>query len=433
LSGNPDRESKINAPLAERITRALHAANTAVWDWDIEQKLLWNSRGVQTLLGRSDDEFTGRFDLEDDGNPWTPNLHPDDRTEVLRRLHDHLENDTPYQVEYRYCLPSGKYIWIRSVGRAIRAGDGRALSMVRTSIDITDRKTGEDALRESEGRLRLITDNLPAFVAYIDADGYYRFANRYYEVWFTRPVDRIIGRHIQDVLGPDNFAVILDSHKKALRGEATTRFGEFLSSDGRKSHVFARYMPDFGPGGVVRGYYILSQDITELKRTEEALHESETRLAEAQQIANLGSWNVYIEGNKQIGPVWSAELCRIFGIAQDAFPTEFESFLGFVHEEDRERVRQSWSDALKEPDTPYSLEHRIVRPSGEVRYLLTKARSFKDQALAGSHWTGATIDITERKLAEDALRESEQRYRAVADLAQELIWIHTDGIIVYCN
>ena len=433
MSNKPDHESKISASLAERITRVLQAADTAVWDWDIEQKLMWNSPGVPTLFGRSDDELTGRFDLEDDDNPWTSNLHPDDRAKVLRHLHDHLKNDTPYEAEYRYRLPSGEYIWIRSIGRAIRAADGTALSMVGSSNDITDRKASEDALRESEGRLRLITDNLPAFVAYIDVDGYYRFANKYYEVWFTRPVDKIIGRHIQDVLGPDNFAIILNSHKKALRGEATTRVGEFLSSDGRKSHVFARYMPDRGPGGVVRGYYILSQDVTELKRTEEALHESETRLAEAQEIANLGSWVLKIEGDGVIERVWSAELCRIYGIAQDAVPADFESFLDYVHEEDRDRVMRTWSEALMGPDTSYSLEHRIVRPSGEVRYVITKARSFKDQALAGSHWTGATIDITERKLAGEALRESELRHRVVADLAQELFWIHTDGIIVYCN
>ena len=433
MPGDPDPDSKISAALAERITLALEAANTAVWDWDIEQNLPWNSLGVQALFGRGDDELAGGFDLDDGGHPWTSNLHPDDHAEVLRRLHDHLENDTPYQVEYRYCLPSGEYIWIRSTGQAIRAADGRALSMVGSSIDITDRKASEEAQRESERRLRLITDNLPAFVAYVDVDGYYRFANRYYEIWFTRSVDKIVGRHVEDVMGPDNFAVISDSHRKALCGEATTRFGEFVSTDGRKSYVFARYMPDFGSRGVVRGYYILSQDITELKNTEDALHESETRLAEAQQIANLGSWSVYIEGNKQIEPAWSAELCRIFGIAQDAVPPDFESFLRHVHEEDRDRVKHSWSTAREEPDTPYTLEHRIVRPSGEVRYLLTKARSFKDKALAGSHWTGATIDISERKLAEDALRESEQRYRAVADLAQELIWIHTDGVLVYCN
>ena len=432
-SSDANREGNISTALAERITLALEAASTAVWDWDLEQNLLWSSHGVQTLFGRDDDELIGKFDLEDDGNSWTANLHPDDRAEVLRQLHDHLENDTPYQVEYRYRLPSGEYIWIRSIGRAMRDADGKALSMVGSSTDVTDRKASEEALRESEGRLRLITDNLPAFVAYIDADGYYRFANRYYEIWFTRPVDKIVGRHIEDVIGPDNFLVISDSYRKALRGEATSRLGEFVSTDGRKSHFFARYVPYFGPGGVIRGYYILYQDITELKRTEEALHESETRLAEAQQLANLGSWSVYIEGNKQIGLVWSAELCRIFGIAQDAIPPDFESFLGHVHDEDRERVSHSWSISSEESETPYTLEHRIVRPSGEVRYVLTKARSFKDKALAGSHWTGATIDITERKLAEDALRESESRYRAVADLALELIWIHTDGILVYCN
>ena len=351
----------------------------------------------------------------------------------MQCLRDHLDNDAPYEVEYRYRLPGGDDIWIRSVGRAIRASDGRPLRMVGSNVDITDRKASEDALIESEGRLRLITDNLPAFVAYVDIDGYYRFANRFFEVWFTRPVDKIIGRHIEDVMGAENFAVISDSHKKALSGESITRFGEFVSTDGRKSHVFAHYMPDFGPGGVVRGYYILSQDITELKQTEEALRESEASFVEAQQIANVGSWVFQLEGDRQVKTVWSAQLCRIFGIAEDAFPNTFDSFLSYVHEDDRERVRRSWIAALAAPEVPFEVSHRLVRDTGEVRYVHTKARSFHDQVRTGSHWTGATIDITERKQAEDALRESEQRHRAVADLAQELIWIHTDGVIVYCN
>ena len=300
MAGNPDKKSDKPPELADRINLALQAASAAVWDWDIEQKSFWSTPGVQLLFGRDGDDNTGRFDLEDEDNPWTSSLHPADRAWVVQCLRDHLENDTPYDVEYRYSLPSGEYVWIRSVGRAIRDADGKPLRMVGTNFDITDQKTTEDALIESEGRLRLITDNLPAFVAYIDSDGYYRYANRHYEVWFTRPVDKIVGHHIEDVMGSENFAVISETHKKALSGEAATRFGEFVSTDGRKSHVFAHYVPAFGPGGVVRGYYVMSHDVTELKHTEEALRESEARLAEAQQLANVGSWVLYVEGDRQI-------------------------------------------------------------------------------------------------------------------------------------
>ena len=71
-------------------------------------------------------------------------MYPDDRVQVLQRLRDHLENDTPFDLEYRYCLPNEENFWIRSIGRAVRAMDGRPLRMVGMNSDVTKQKLAEN-------------------------------------------------------------------------------------------------------------------------------------------------------------------------------------------------------------------------------------------------------------------------------------------------
>ena len=129
---------------AERSRLALWATKSAIWDWDIEIKLFWSSSENQCLLGRGEEEFTEKFDLKDDAFPWDLRLYPDDRVQVLQRLRDHLENDTPFDLEYRYCLPNEENFWIRSIGRAVRAMDGRPLRMVGMNSDVTKQKLAEN-------------------------------------------------------------------------------------------------------------------------------------------------------------------------------------------------------------------------------------------------------------------------------------------------
>ncbi|MBR45345.1 MAG: hypothetical protein CMM31_02470 [Rhodospirillaceae bacterium] len=86
--------------------------------------------GTQALFGLDGDEIVGPFDPEQGDEIWSSQLHPDDRDRVLQRLRDHLEDDVPYDVEYRYRLPDGEYIRIRYVGRAMRDSDGKLLRMI---------------------------------------------------------------------------------------------------------------------------------------------------------------------------------------------------------------------------------------------------------------------------------------------------------------
>ena len=127
------------------------------------------------------------------------------------------------------------------------------------------------------------------------------------------------------------------------------------------------------------------QDITERAKTEDALRASEVRLAEFQEIANVGSWDLYITRDKPDKSHWSAGLYPIYGIEKDAFPRDFESYSTYVHETDRDRAKRTWTEAF-ESDTPFSDEYRIIRPDGTVRFTIMQARLLQDQSLGTKHY-----------------------------------------------
>ena len=156
--------------------------------------------------------------------------------------------------------------------------------MVSTYTDITERKASEWALRESEQRIRLITDAIPALIAYVDASGRYRFTNKPYEDWFGRPRSEINGRHMRAVLGEDLFEARSEHVDTVLAGHRVTFEVRLPMIRGSIEHALATYVPHFGPNGDVLGFFALIQDITERKKAAEQLREAkeglERRVAE---------------------------------------------------------------------------------------------------------------------------------------------------------
>jgi diguanylate cyclase (GGDEF)-like protein/PAS domain S-box-containing protein len=149
----------------------------------------------------------------------------------------------------------------------------------------------------------------------------------------------------------------------------------------------------------------------ELERRVTQLHRSEARMAEAQEIARFGHWEWDVEADVVH---WSPELFEIYGLGPDEFIPSFEGYLQMVHSEDRTVVSGLIRTALDRRRS-VSFEERIVRRDGQVRVLSSKARVVCDQNGDVARLMGVCQDVTERRQAEQELRDSEERFRLLVD------------------
>ncbi|WP_437611057.1 PAS domain-containing protein [Sorangium sp. So ce834] len=175
--------------------------------------------------------------------------------------------------------------------------------------------------------------------------------------------------------------------------------------------------------GVVR-------DITERKHAEEALRENEARLRLALRAGQTGVWDWDVVTGRV---VWSDEVCGIFGIPPGTFEGTFEAFERRIYPDDRMRVRAEAQTAIK-GRTGYAIEFRIVRPDGQIRWVTDFGTVERDEAGQPRSMIGMVTDITEKRAAADAIRESEERFRNIADNSPVMIWVTgPDACCTYLN
>jgi len=165
------------------------------------------------------------------------------------------------------------------------------------------------------------------------------------------------------------------------------------------------------------------------KKAEAALRESRDRHAEAQRVAHVGHWALDLVKNEL---AWSEEVYRIFEMPPEQFMDTYEAFLETVYPADRVFVEKAYSDSVKNR-SPCDIVHRIRIPGGSVKWVSERCETFYDDAGQPLRSIGTVQDITRRKQAEDALRESEERYRRLVDTIPDAIAIHCEGKIVYAN
>jgi PAS domain S-box-containing protein len=156
--------------------------------------------------------------------------------------------------------------------------------------------------------------------------------------------------------------------------------------------------------------------------SEDALRRSEKHLQKAQEIAHLGSWELDIVNNQL---KWSDEVYRIFGLKPQEFGATYTDFLNAIHSDDRAAVDAAYSSSLREGRDTYEIDHRIIRKSnGEIRFVHEKCEHFRNESGKIIRSVGMVHDVTEHKMSELALRESEEKYRLLFDRMTEGFALH---------
>jgi PAS domain S-box-containing protein len=152
--------------------------------------------------------------------------------------------------------------------------------------DITEHRKSEEALRESRDQIRVITDNLPVLIAYIDSDQRYRFVNRTCTDWYARPAKEIIGKTIKDIHGSP-YEKARPDIEAVLSGKARNLEKKIAYPDGVERNVRMLYLPHRGPGSQILGFFALVEDISDYKRTEEQLRQAQKMEAVGQLTGGL--------------------------------------------------------------------------------------------------------------------------------------------------
>ena len=336
-----------------------------------------------------------------------------------------LAEKTSFLWEYPIIIADGSEKWVWEQGCGIYNEDGEVIALEGFISDITERKHAEEALHESREHLKLITDSIPALIVHVNKDRRYNFVNKHLGEFFNFKEEDILGKHIKDVVGDEVYSEISPYIDKVLSGVTSEYFRNTLTLDGKEIFIHTIMEPDFGPDGEIRGYFALARDITEMRKAEQALRESEAR---QRSILNGAPMGIGIIKNRILIEV-NNKICDITGYPREELIGDSTLKL-YATVEDFEYIGREYRQA-EESGTGYA-ESQWKTKDGIIKDVLLGLTSI-DLSDLSKGFTFTVIDITERKKSENALRDSEARHKSILKGAPIGIGIVQNRIITEAN
>jgi PAS domain S-box-containing protein len=376
--------------------------------------MVWSAQpdGSNTYVNKRFVEYTGSSTEQMAGSGWQALIHPDDLERHTAKWVEAIATGKPHESEVRSRRADGQYRWHLDRGVPLRDKDGNIVKWYGITTDIEDRKHAEEALQLvsndlQDSKTKLEEAQRIAHVGYWEWDltsNRVIWSDETYRIYGLRPQEYPIDiAVIRKLIYPEDLEFVFRMAEEAVRGGLRTDVDHrIIRPGGEVRMVHSQGDVEKDASGRPCKMFGTVQDVTDRKRAEEALQQSQMYLAEGQRVAHMGSWAFNAAGFEY----WSSELFRIHGLDPSGKPPTAEEYLALVHPEDRAFMKQGIANMLAD-HRPFDFTKRIVRSDGEIRQVrcvgvpVTQGGIFRG-------FLGTGMDVTEQERLTEELRLSEQ-------------------------
>lgn len=395
----------------ERLRLAAEAADLCTWDYNIVTgEVLWNDR-FQDFVGELTMKPLSRAGL-------AKIIHPDDYERVQAALDAQFKPGASgeYRNEHRVVGTDGTLRWVTARGR-VHFEDDRPVRFVGTFVDISAHKVAEQALRESEAHYRSSIELSPHIVWVAEPNGgAIEFGPQWQELTGLTP-EQSRGDGWTRGIHPEDLPAKLAAWMRSVRtGDPYNVDFRILLPDGRTRWFRSRGAPRRDEKGRIVRWYGAFEDINEQKLAQQALSESEEHYRHSVELSPQLQWTATPQGGIEMaGPRWidltGQSLEDILG----------QGWLKALHPDDVGPTDDAWRRSVRS-GAPYDAQYRMRLHSGDYRWFRSRAAARRNENGDIVRWYGSLEDIHQQRLAEEALRDSEERFRLAAQAAGLGVW-----------
>ncbi|MEQ8241484.1 MAG: PAS domain-containing protein [Cyclobacteriaceae bacterium] len=405
--------------LIKRLNYALDASGDGIWDWTPADGITVFSKAWVEMLGYEVGE------LAYIASEWSDRLHPDDSEWVfaaINKVTQTPENGDTFSHEYRFRNKAGDYLWIHNRAKVVERNEkGEASRVVGTHTNITEQKRKEAEIAAISKEIKDITIavNEATALSITNAQGIF--------VKVNKKLCEICGYTEEELIGQNHNILNTDYHDasfwrnqwetimagKTWKGEIKKR-----KKDGSDYWVNTVIQPIYDDLGQVVQFLSIRQDITDRKKTELVLQDSELRLSLATQAGGVGVWDLDIVANKL---TWDDQMFALYGVKREEFSSALDAWTQGVYEADREQGYKEFELAIK-GEKEFNTEFRVQTPNGQIRNIRALAKILRDKDGNATRMIGTNWDITNEKEALRQIEEANQKLKSIFYGMQDVIW-----------
>ncbi len=383
------------------------------WEFDVQKQSIEWSDETYVLYER--DKKLGPPSPADEAAYYTPEQASLLRDDGARAI----ETGQPVVRDVQVRLPSGKTAYYHTIMQPRQDGRGRTVKLSGVVQDITENTLLGAKLRNSEARYRRLFETAQDAILILNGDtGQIIDANPFIKDLLGYSIGELVGKNLWEIGElKDTLASKLSNQELHRNGCIRYDHLPLVAKDGRP--IAVEVVANAYQVDGLRVIQCNIRDITERQKMTETLKAKDESLRLAQENAHIGNW----DWDPLTGALyWSEENYRIFGLDPQKVAPSFEAFLAAVEPGDLETVQKAIADALADK-APYDIDMGIIRQDGARRTVNAKAKTIFDRSGKAMRMVGTVQDITDRKRAEIALRQSEETYKTLVEGTTDAVYL----------